>query len=87
MSGSTGPGRGAATPFPPPLATALVGVGNDPENEVGMPTKVLLVGNQTRLYYCSPVRYPILPNKLSIVQSSFSQKAKMHACELLDIIS
>ena len=80
-------GEGGSCPLAPPLATALVGVGNDPENEIGMPIKVVLVGNQTRLYSCSPVRYPILPNKLSIMQSSFSQKAKMHACDLLDIIS
>ena len=78
---------GQLPPCSPPLATAQVGVGNDPDNEVGMPMKVVLVGNQTRLYSWSPVRYSILPNKLSIVQSSFSQKAKMHACDLLDIIS
>ena len=28
-----------------------------------------------------------LPNDLSIVKSSFSKKAKMHSCDLLDIIS
>ena len=41
---------GGSCPLGPPLATDLVGVGNDPENEVGMPIKVLLVGNQTRIY-------------------------------------
>ena len=38
-------GEGGSFPPAPPLATALVGVGNEPENEVGMPIKVVLVWN------------------------------------------